>query len=470
MANNLGILARLFGRAQQPAPIVSALFANAIGQPLLVHPQMGEQLIGGYLHGAIDARPPLVAVGELAPEYKDAATGVVTQGRSVAVLNVSGALVNRFEGGMCDPGPLSYEELTAAYNSALADSQFEAIVLRLETPGGMASGLFDLADRINATNAKSGGAKRVIACIDDYAYSAGYGLAAACDEIWITRTGGAGSVGVIAYHYDQSGYDAKIGLKVTPVYSGEHKADMSPHAPLGDSTREWLQGRMDSMRGMFAESVAKYRGMDVAAVLATEAQVYQGAEAIAIGFADRLGTFADLMRELADGPEDAGDDADGLRQVESLKPGDKLTISIGGLPSASSEWDKAVAEIASALSAEDLAKMARAEVADALSAANLPPPLLAALLSPAANVTPDTAAARIAHAKALADICAAAGLPDVAADYATKNTDLETARAQLIAAKSEDGPEIVTAHPQGKPTGVGKTRAETVYDRRAGRT
>jgi len=464
MANNLGILARLFGRAQQPAPIVSALFANAIGQPLLVHPQMGEQLIGGYLHGAVDARPPLLTVGELAPEYKDAATGVVTQGRSVAVLNVSGALVNRFEGGMCEPGPLSYEELTAAYNSALSDDRFEAIVLRLETPGGMASGLFDYADRINATNAKSGGAKRVIACIDDYAYSAGYGIAAACDEIWITRTGGAGSVGVIAYHYDQSGYDAKIGLKVTPVFSGEHKADMSPHAPLGDSTREWLQGRMDSMRGMFAESVAKYRGMDVAAVLATEAQVYQGAEAIAIGFADRLGTFADLMRELADGSEDVSDDAAGLRQVESLKPGDKLTISIGGLPSASAEWDKAVAEIAAALSAEDLAKMARAEVADALSAAGLPPPLLAALLSPAANVTPDTAAARIAHAKALADICAAAGLPDVAADYATKNTDLETARAQLIAVKAEDGPEIVTAHP-AKSAGS-PLRAAAIYEER----
>ena len=466
MANNLGILARLFGRARQPAPIVSALFANAIGLPLLVHPQMGEQLIGGYLHGAVDARPPLLTVGELAPEYKDAATGVVTQGRSVAVLNVSGALVNRFEGGMCDPGPLSYEELTAAYNSALADDRFESIVLRLETPGGMASGLFDLADRINATNAKSGGAKRVIACIDDYAYSAGYGIAAACDEIWITRTGGAGSVGVIAYHYDQSGYDAKIGLKVTPVFSGEHKADMSPHAPLGDSTREWLQGRMDAMRQMFAQSVADYRGMDVAAVLATEAQVYQGTEAIAIGFADRLGTFADLMRELADGPEDVGDDAAGLQQVESLKPGDKLTISIGGLPSTSAEWEAAVAGIAAALSAEDLAKMARAEVADAISASGLTPALAMALLSPAAGVTPDTAAARIAHARAMADICFAAGIPDVAADYVTKNTDLETARAQLIAAKSEDGPEIVTAHPHAAGPAVARLDVAGIYQRR----
>lgn len=467
MANNLGILARLFGRARQPAPIVSALFANAIGLPLLVHPQMGEQLIGGYLHGAVDARPPLLTVGELAPEYKDAATGVVTQGRSVAVLNVSGALVNRFEGGICDPGPLSYEELTAAYNSAIADDRFESIVLRLETPGGMASGLFDLADRINATNAKSGGAKRVIACIDDYAYSAGYGIAAACDEIWITRTGGAGSVGVIAYHYDQSGYDAKIGLKVTPVYSGEHKADMSPHAPLGDGTREWLQGRMDAMRQMFAQSVADYRGMDVAAVLATEAQVYQGTEAIAIGFADRLGTFADLMRELADGTELESEDA---AQLPPADPRVTAALADRNRRIAAAFAVEVPGTVELAFTPEDRAKMDRAEVADAISASGLTPALAMALLSPAAGVTPDTAAARIAHAKALADICAAAGLPDVAADYATKNTDLETARAQLIAAKSEDGPEIVTNHPQGKPAGTGKTRAETVYDRRAGRT
>lgn len=475
MANNVGILARLFGRAQQPAPVVSALFANAIGHPLLVHPQMGEQLIGGYLHGAVDARPPLVAVGELAPEYKDAATGVVTQGRSVAVLNVSGALVNRFDGGMCDPGPLSYEELTAAYNSALADDRFEAIVLRLETPGGMASGLFDYADRINATNAKSGGAKRVIACIDDYAYSAGYGIAAACDEIWITRTGGAGSVGVIAYHYDQSGYDAKIGLKVTPVYSGEHKADMSPHAPLGDSTREWLQGRMDSMRGMFAESVAKYRGMDVAAVLATEAQVYQGAEAIAIGFADRLGTFADLMRELAYGP---GDDA----QLPPVDPRVTAAIaarnaaigsSLSMVIEAGVTADQAVAGLqamtdaittAGTVSAEDRAKMDRAEVADAITASTLAPAPAMALLT-STGVTPENVCARIAHAMAVTTLCHAAGIGSVASDYITKNVDLETVRAQLIAAKAEDGPEINTTIP-AKAASAGVPLATDIYARR----
>ena len=446
MTRNLGILARLFGRSQQPAPLVSALFANAIGQPLLVHPHMGEQIVGAYMHGAIEARPALVTIGELAPEQRDATTGVVTPARAVAVLNVSGPLVNRFEPGMCDPGPLSYEALRAAYDNALADSRFEAIVLRCESPGGMGSGVFDLSDRINATNAKNGGQKRVIACIDDYAYSACFALAAACDEVWITRTGGAGSVGVIAYHVDQSAWDAKVGVKVTAIYAGEHKNDFSPHAPLSKDAHAWLLARMESMRTLFAESVAKYRGMDVAAVLATEAQVYQGEEAVAVGFADRIGTYHELMAELAAGTDDEEDKPeDKAAKVQAV-----IVIPAG----ASMELQELpepppgkVVELLPQLSAEDAAKRDRGTVADALSAAGLSPALTVALLSPEAGVTPETVDARIAHAKTLADMCFAAGLPDMAADYATKNTEIETARAQLLAAKAEDGPELVTAHP-----------------------
>jgi hypothetical protein len=128
------------------------------------------------------------------------------------------------------------------------------------------------------------------------------------------------------------------------------------------------------------------------------------------------------MPEPEDVPADEGEDASAASIIDfdALKPGDKLTISIGGLPSTKAEWDQAVEGIAAALSAEDLAKMARAEVADAISTSGLSPALAMALLAPSAGVTPDTAAARIAHAKALADICAAAGLPDMAADYAIK--------------------------------------------------
>lgn len=464
---NVGILARLFGRAQQPAPVVSALYANAIGQPLLVHPAMGEQIIGGYLHGAVDARPPLLTIGELAAGTTDPLTGVVTAARSVAVLNISGALVNRFEGGMCEAGPVSYEEALAAYNQALNDPAIESIVLRLETPGGMASGLFDLADRIYETR----GQKPVIAAIDDYAYSAGYGLAAACDQIWITRTGGAGSVGVIAYHYDQSGYDQKIGLKVTPVFSGAHKADMSPHAPLADDQRAWLQQRMDTMRQMFAESVAKYRGMTTDAVLATEAQVYQGAEAVAIGFADRIGTFAELMQSLAsnDMDEDEEMQADAaltnaLDKVEPAKTGLSVNIPIGFQDATPEYWRGIVAQMVEAkqFATDAIASLESdkslmvdvamdyqqsAIVTRAILAANLPPDLAVALMQPNAGVTAADVDARIAHASAIANICFAAGLPDVAADYVTANTPIDTARTQLIDLKASVKHELDTNSP-----------------------
>lgn len=467
---NSGILARLFGRASQPAPVVSALYANAIGQPLLVHPQMGEQLIGGYLHGAIDARPPLLTIGELAPAQTDPTTGVVTPGRSVAVLNVSGPLVNRYEGDLCSAGPLSYEQGLAAYNEALADPNVEAIILRAETPGGMASGLFDWSDRIYQTRASNGGPKKIIGCIDDYAYSAGYGLMAPCDEIWITRTGGAGSVGVIAYHYDQSGYDAKIGLKVTPVFSGAHKADMSPHAPLADDQREWLQTRMDSMRQMFAESVAKYRGMDVAAVLATEAQVYQGAEAVAIGFADRIGTFAELMQSLAEDKDDE----------DMPEEPNKMSVTID-LSAAKNEitqeaWRNVVAQMIAEQKSIESDKALMVDVAmdyqqsaivtRAILAANLPPDLAVALMKPSAGVTAADVDARIAHASAIANICFAAGLPDVAADYVTANTPIDTARTQLIDLKATSKHELDTNHPtESKPT-VSRLDVAGIYERR----
>jgi len=416
------LLARLFGRSA--SPVVTQLYTSVIGQPLLVHPQIGEQLIGAYLHGAIDARPPTLMIDELVPASTSSA-GVVTSARRVAVINVSGALVHRFEPGLCDPGPLSYQELRVAFDRALADEAVEAIVFRLESPGGMAAGLFDFTDYIVANRGK----KPMVAAVDDYAYSACYAIAAACDEIWITRTGGAGSIGVIAYHVDQSVFDAKLGVKVTAVYSGAHKNDLSPHAPLDEGTRAWLQERMDAMRTLFATSVATYRGMDVDAVLATEAQVYQGQDAIAAGLADRLGTYHDLIAQLArreDGaiePTRPTAGADDEPAAVTTPPSEELAAPSLGTDTALAVWQSGIAN------------------------ATIAPALSVALLK--RGPKDQSADAAVSYASTVRDLCVAAGIEDVAADYVTQNKPIEAVRAELVAAKAEDGPEIVTALPKG---------------------
>lgn len=463
------IIARLLGRGST-APVVSALYTSVIGQPLLVQAQMGEQLIGGYLHGAVDARPPTIVVNEIAP----AATGddgVVTAARNIAVLNISGGLANRYEGDMCDPGPLSYQELRASFDKVLADPTVEAIVLRIESPGGMAAGCFDLADHIYANR----GTKPIYAAVDDYAYSAAFALACAADEVWVTRTGGVGSVGVIAYHVDQSGWDAKVGVKVTAVFSGAHKNDMTPHAPLGEGVQSWLQERMDSTRTLFATSVATYRGMNVDDVLATEAMVYQGQAGIDVGFADKLGTFSELLESIRSGAAAAGA-ADGAGSGESPPADDPeagADAVVAGAEAAQAELPLAVVNaVTNAVVTADAtggseAALTAGEIAAAFSVAvassSLPPELSVALIARGhAGQTPDAA---IAYASTLRDLAFAAGDERLAIDFVKANTPIETARAQLIAMKAEDGPEIVTALPhQTSATPV--ANSNDIYSRR----
>lgn len=463
------LLARIFGRSN--SPMISALFANAIGEPLMVHPEMGERIIGGYLHGAVDARPSTMVLRELAPEQRNEMGVVTTAARNVAVINISGGLVNRYEGDWCDPGPLSYQELRSVFDAALADTTVEAIVLRLESPGGMVSGCFDLADHIY----ESRGEKPIYACVDDYAYSACYAIAAACDEIWVTRTGGTGSVGVIGYHYDQSGWNAKVGVKVTAVFAGERKNDLSPHVPISDEVKSWLQTRMDALRLLFADTVAKYRGIDAKAVLATEAGVYQGQEGIDVGFADVLGTFTDLMAHVAGG---------GLPRAERTAPAlpdGQQRVEVDGdvLDAGAAAAEQGAAD--SALpAAESVAEASRPPVSEsvaptaaeltaafevAVRASVLPMKVRGALLVRGhADQSPADA---LAYAGTVRDLCFAAGLEDYAVEYIGKNTDVGTVRAQLQAARADAGPEIITAIPAAALAGTPPmSRAQDIYSRR----
>jgi signal peptide peptidase SppA len=170
----------------------------------------------------------------------------------------------------------------------------KGILLDIDSPGGEAGGVFDLADKIFAARK----VKPIWAVANDEAFSAAYAIAAAADKIYLSRTGGVGSVGVIAVHLDQSMAEADAGLKYTAVFAGEHKNDLSPHEPLSDPARAQLQAEVDRVYALFTESVARMRGLDLAAVKATEAALYFGEQSLAVGLADRIGTMGDALSDL----------------------------------------------------------------------------------------------------------------------------------------------------------------------------
>lgn len=214
----------------------------------------------------------------------------------IAVIPVVGTLVKRAMGIEAASGLMSYDEIDDRLDTALADPQIDGILLDLDSPGGEAGGVFELAERIRAASA----IKPIWAHANDAAYSAAYAIAAACQRLTLSQTGGVGSIGVIALHVDQSVKDAKDGIAYTAVYAGNHKNDFSPHDPLSPQASTVLQTEVDRLYDLFVNQVATMRGLDADAVRATEAAVFHGDQAVAAGLADAVLPLDQVLTEFAE--------------------------------------------------------------------------------------------------------------------------------------------------------------------------
>lgn len=435
-----GFLARLFGRAQQSQTVTSAALLEQIAnRPMLMAPLALHSMIAAAESGVTaDARLAYHEDGDWSPEGSKP-EHLITIADGVGYVRIHGPLFPRYDIYTWWFGGTAYDVITAAVGMLDADAGVAQIVLDIDSNGGRVQGCFECSRAIASARAS----KPITAYVNDAGFSAGYALACAASRIVITDTAGVGSIGVIGTHVDFSRMLESAGVKYTLITSGEKKADLSPTAPLSDRARAELQDEINRLGDLFFALVAENRGLDADAIRALQAGTYYGPAAVPAGLADEVGALT-----LAS----VGEDEDEPAPADN--PEGEPAASLAAIADHVAEAANAGAAPPREMSAEDRELRDRGIVAKSVTSADLPPAIAAALLSQSAGVTPETVDARIAHAKTLADMCFAAGLPDMAADYAAKNTEIETARAQLIAAKSEDGPEIVTAHPQASGASV----------------
>jgi signal peptide peptidase SppA len=205
----------------------------------------------------------------------------------VAVIPVQGLLTKRSEAFDSFFGTTSYDEIHELIATAFDDSKVNSILLDIDSPGGEVSGLFDLVDFIY----ESRDVKPIYAIANDHAFSAAYAIASAASKIFVNRTSGVGSIGVIATHVDISEYDQKEGIKYTTIFAGDKKNDLSPHEPLSDDAISDLQKEVDRLYKMFVAVVARNRNISSAQIKATQAALYFGTDAISLGLADEVGDF-----------------------------------------------------------------------------------------------------------------------------------------------------------------------------------
>ena len=266
------------------------LASRLFGTPLLIHrPKLdGILSVVGQRIGMADV--PTLPSMDMAVYQRPPAAATPD---GIAVIPIHGSLVKRSLGMEAASGLTSYGEIAAMLDAALADPHVSGILLDIDSPGGEASGSFELARRVREVAAM----KPVWAVANDAAYSAAYAIAASAQRLFVTETGGVGSIGVIALHVDQSVKDAKDGYRFTAITAGAHKNDYSPHEPLSDTAKSELQGEVDRLYSIFTEHVAAMRDLDVDAVRATEAGLFFGSNAVAQGLADGLQTLEVTLSE-----------------------------------------------------------------------------------------------------------------------------------------------------------------------------
>jgi signal peptide peptidase SppA len=213
----------------------------------------------------------------------------------IAVIGITGSLMRRNIGIDAQSGLMSYAEIGQSLEMAAADPSVSGILLDIDSPGGEAGGVFELAERIREINAT----KPVWALACDSAFSAAYALACAASRVLVTQTSGLGSIGVIAMHVDQTARDAQQGFRFTAVTAGDFKGDLSPHEPLNKGATARLQTEVDRLYGLFVDHVASMRAMTPKAVRATQAACFFGPESIELGLADALVRSDQVIPEFA---------------------------------------------------------------------------------------------------------------------------------------------------------------------------
>uniref|UniRef100_A0A1A9VKF8 Peptidase S49 domain-containing protein n=1 Tax=Glossina austeni TaxID=7395 RepID=A0A1A9VKF8_GLOAU len=225
------------------------------------------------------------------PIFKDVKHVTRDSEGGIKVIPIHGILTKKSEAFDDVLGMTSYEKVREKIEEALIDEEVETIILDIDSPGGEVNGLFDLSDFIYEARTK----KRIVAIANDDAYSAAYAIASSAEKVYVSRTSGVGSIGVIASHIDQSGFDEKQGIKYTTVFAGNRKNDLNPHEPITSESLENLQKEVDRLYKMFLQLVARNRNLTTEKIKSTEAGLYFGKNAIEVGLADEIISFSEFI-------------------------------------------------------------------------------------------------------------------------------------------------------------------------------
>lgn len=216
----------------------------------------------------------------------------------VAIIQITGFLQKHVDFFSALFGAVSIGDIVAQVAAAGQDGSVNSTLLVVDSPGGTAAGLTDLADAIFDHRK----IKPIAAYISDMAASGGYYAASQADRIVVDRDGLVGSIGTFIVLPDLSAAAAAEGVTVHVIKSGPFKGVDVPGTPVTADVLDDLQRLVTDMAAVFIADVARGRGdrlpLSKVQTLA-DGRVHVGQHAVDLGLADEVGTLQktlDLLR------------------------------------------------------------------------------------------------------------------------------------------------------------------------------
>lgn len=237
------------------------------------------------LYSALRSLDPLEIGPPQAPRKENPFRGSVEKapnGRT-AVMHIEGPLYRKIHPIL--KGMLGITDLNDINHdiSALADDpNLETVIFDIDSPGGMARPSTETAELIKELGEK----KRTVAYSSGTQASAGYKLAAACDENYASKSADVGCVGTYVAMVDDSEHWAKKGYKLEMIRDGVYKGMGHPGKPITAEERALMEEEVKSLSGAFKDFVRENRpGVSESAL---QGQTLSGSRAKKAGLIDGI--------------------------------------------------------------------------------------------------------------------------------------------------------------------------------------
>jgi len=191
----------------------------------------------------------------------------------------------------------SADNLMTALRSAFEDAGAQAVVLRINSPGGspVQAGLVnDEVRRLKALHKK-----KVYAVCEEMCASAAYYIAVSADQVYVDKASIVGSIGVLMDGFGFVGAMEKLGVERRLLTAGTNKAMLDPFSPLNPQHEAYAHAMLDQIHQQFIAVVRQGRGKALKESPDTFSGLFwNGEQAIKLGLADHLGSLDHIARDV----------------------------------------------------------------------------------------------------------------------------------------------------------------------------